>query len=94
LKEKDNAHTLWKRSKSPSDYSEFTKVRNNFKKIQKAKHADYVLSIEQSVRQNTKRLFSYSQSKQKSGTTPSSMTYNDSEADNAAGIAELFSEHF
>ena len=87
LKEKDNAHKALKRSHSLTDYQVFSKLRTNFKKLKREGCYDYISQIEQSVKLNTKRLFSFAKSKQTNVNTPNSMNIT-------VDITELFSDYF
>ena len=87
LKEKDNAHKALKRSHSLTDYQVYSKLRTNLKKLKREGCYDYISQIEQSVKLNTKRLFSFAKSKQTNVNTPNSMNIT-------VDITELFSDYF
>ena len=93
LKEKDNAHKAWKRSHSLTDCQVFSELRTNFKELKREKYYDYISQIIQSVKQNTKCLFSFATSKQINVNTPNSMEYNGIEAGSPVDIAELFLDY-
>ena len=77
-----------------NDYQVFSEIRTNFKKLKREKHCDDMSQIEKSVKQNTKRLFSFAKSKQTNVNTPNSMEYNGIKAGSPVDIAELFSDYF
>ena len=82
LKEKDNVHKV------------FSELRTNFKKLKREKYCDYISQIEQSVKQNTKRLFSFAKSKQTNVNAANSMEHNGIEAGSPVDIAKLFLYYF
>ena len=94
LKENDNSHKALKRSHSLTDYQAFSELRTNFKKRKRERYYDYISQIEQSVKLNTKRLFSVAKSNQTNVNTPNLMEYNGIEAGSLVDIAELFSDYF
>ena len=69
-------------------------TKYDLRNLEEKKYCDYISQIQQSVKQNTKRLLSFAKSKQTNVDTPNSMEYNSTEASSPADIAEIVSDYF
>lgn len=94
IKEKNKFRKRAKRYGNPRDYDTFSILRSRVKLGVRTCHQSYISSIETSLKQGTKALWSYAKSKRMTGVIPKIMHLDGTVVDSGREISELFSSYF
>ncbi|CAI6354113.1 unnamed protein product [Macrosiphum euphorbiae] len=93
--EKKRAHTLYKCSRSPYDYSAFSKLRAKYKHQSKIDYQSYIKNTKNSFNRNPSLFWKSIKNLNQKNTVPQyTLRWNSDTVDNPLGSANLFSKYF
>ncbi|XP_013161502.1 PREDICTED: uncharacterized protein LOC106113323 [Papilio xuthus] len=94
FKDKEKAWIKWKKYNSIAHYEEFSILRKRFKTLSKQCFNNYIAAIEDSLKQDVKKFWSFIKTTNKKSGIPSCMKYNGVVADEPEKICNLFAKFF
>lgn len=94
IREKSNAHRLWKRTLNPSDYDVFKLLRTRQKRVQELCLKEYTSRIEQLLKTTPKIFWTYVKSKRGGSSYPNAFSLADTKFTGGLQICEAFSSYF
>jgi hypothetical protein len=94
IMEKKQAHTLYKWSRSPYDYSTFSELRAKCKRQSKIDYESYIRNTENSFKHNPSLFWKSIKNLNQKNTGPTTLRWNSDTVDNPLDSANLFSKYF
>lgn len=97
IKAKQHAHQAFVRTgrdKTSSAYQNFSQIRIEVKSMQRKCHLDYVEKVENDIKLNPKRFWSYVKSLKNSPTLPNVMSFENTQHSTLKDIAMAFCKYF
>lgn len=92
---KKKAHRKYTQSnRSIMNYTFFSEIRKQYKQAAKIAKDRYLSKMESSLKSNPKSFFKFINERRRSNAIPSSMKYNDLQANELQDIADLFAKFF
>lgn len=92
--DKKIAHKKFKRTRSPSDYEIFSKLRSHVKRLSHVAHDNFCKNKEDRIRENPGDFFKIVNENRNDNVIPQSLTYNNVSSSNIKESCELFADFF
>lgn len=93
-KEKNKIHKRWKKYKNPVDYDEFSLLRSRERRVRDTCFQKYTLTIQNEIKSNPKKIWSYVKNMRGSSNYPKSMTYGNVTHNDGQSICDAFNNFF
>ena len=94
MKNKHKAYERYKKCRCIENYNVFQKLRAEFKTEKQLAYKQYILKIENEIKDNPNKFWTFLNSKKSLPSLPLNMRYNDTDIDSPLEIVSAFADHF
>lgn len=94
LKKKENSRRKWKKFLLNENYAKYSQLRSQCKTKIRECYKQYIRFLQDNIKNNIKLFWSYSKSKRKMNSYPTTIQYNNNSASTPQDISEVFSSYF
>lgn len=92
--QKRSAHKCYVQSRSPNDYTEFSRLRSECKRLRKECWSLYIQRVDNEFKTNPKYFWTFMRELKSNHSLPHNMTYGDEVAESGQNIVSLFKNYF